>query len=538
MNHVAAVLSMLHESAEMNSAVRKFRAVPVLQWTLNRLGRAADIDSVSVLCWDDQHAAVAAVAENVGVAVLSKGPRQVLPGMEAISVARRWADGWRGGLLGTCEFDLGFHPQWTADIASAGDVNADAVLLVDPAAGLIDAVLIGRLIEHAQSHPAAELCFTQAAVGLNAVLLRRSLVDRLTVARIHPGRLLTYWPDQHGVDPTGKDNCAPTPTAVARSVHRFKLDSHRQILRADHATVCFNGQLISTEAQELVQRMRGCEAIDVLPRDVVLEINTTRATKPIFDASGHLAIGRPDMSVGMAEKFFGELGRLDDIRLTLAGVGDPLLSPVFFDVIAKARSAGISAINVETDLMGVDAMRLVASGIDVVSVHLPAATPGTYARLMGVDGMGRVMENIRLLEQEMKRAGRGTPLIAPIFTKTAINLREMDVWYDYWLRRLGHAVIVGPSDLAGQIPDCAIADMAPPLRKACGRIASRMMVLCDGSIVSCEEDVLGKQKMGVVGETPIQEVWRNRFAGLRKCHEKAEWGEQPLCSGCREWHRP
>src|SRR5580704_1372435 len=127
MNHVAAVISMLHELPEMNSAVRKFRGAAVLQWTLNRLARAGSIDSMSILCWDDQHIAAAASAENRGVAVLSKGPRQLLAGMEAISAARRWSDGWRGGLLGTCEFDLGFHPQWTADIASASDVNADAV---------------------------------------------------------------------------------------------------------------------------------------------------------------------------------------------------------------------------------------------------------------------------------------------------------------------------------------------------------------------------------------------------------------------------
>jgi hypothetical protein len=532
MNHVAAVISMLHESPEVNSAVRKFRGAAVLQWTLNRLARAGSIDSMSILCWDDQHVSAAASAENRGVAVLSKGPRQLLPGMEAISAARRWADGWRGGLLGTCEFDLGFHPQWTAEI------SGDTVVLIDPAAGLIDAVLVDGLIEHARAHPSAELCFTPAAVGLNAVLLRRSLIDRLTVARIHPGRLLTYWPDQHGTDPTGKDGCAATPTSVARSVHRFKLDSHRQIIRADHATVCFNGQLISTEAQELAHRMRGCEGVDVLPRDVVLEINTGRSTQPLFSAAGHLKINRPDLPPAVAEKLFGELSTLDDIRLTLSGVGDPLLSPAFFEIVAAARSSGITAINVETDFLQSDPEKLVAAGIDVVSVHLPAATPATYAKLMGVDGFAKVMENIRLLEQEVRRVGRGTPLIAPIFTKTAINLAEMDVWYDYWLRRLGHAVIVGPSNLAGQIPDSAVADMAPPRRRACGRLASRMTILSDDTIVSCEEDVLGKQAMGVIGQTPIQEIWKNRFAALRRCHEKSEWNEQPLCAGCREWHRP
>ena len=529
---------MLHESPEMNSAVRQFRGAAVLRWTLNRLGRARGVDSVSILCWDDQHAAAVAAGENIGVAVLSKGPRQLLPGMEAITAARRWSDGWRGGLLGTCEFDLGFHPQWLADVASASDVNADGVLLVDPSAGLIDAVLIDRLIKHADANPGAELCFTAAAVGLNAAILRRGLVDRLTVARIHPGRLLTYWPDQHGTDPTGKDGCAPTPTSVARSVHRFKLDSHRQIKRVDHATVCFNGQLISTEAQELAHRMRGCEAVDSLPRDVVLEINTNRSTQPVFAAGTHLKIERPAMALAMARQFFGELGALDDIRLTLAGAGDPLLASEFYDVIAAARSAGIAAINVETDLLTVDVEKLVAAEIDVVSVHLPAATIPTYAALMGVDGLAKVMENIRLLELEVKRAGRGTPLIAPIFTKTARNLAEMDVWYDYWLRRLGHAVISGPSDFAGQIPDCALADMAPPQRRACGRILSRMTVLCDGTVVSCEQDVLGKQAMGMIGQTPIREIWKERFAGLRRCHEKSEWNGQPLCGGCREWHRP
>jgi len=242
--------------------------------------------------------------------------------------------------------------------------------------------------------------------------------------------------------------------------------------------------------------------------------------------------------LAVAEKLFAELSTLDDVRLTLSGVGDPLLSPAFFEIVAAARASGITAINVETDFLQSDPEKLVGAGIDVVSVHLPAATPGTYAKLMGVDGFAKVMENIRLLEQEVRRVGRGTPLIAPIFTKTAINLAEMDVWYDYWLRRLGHAVIVGPSDLAGQIPDSAVADMAPPRRRACGRLASRMTILSDGTIVSCEQDIFGKQAMGMIGQTPIQEIWKSRFTALRRCHEKSEWNGQPLCAGCREWHRP
>jgi radical SAM protein with 4Fe4S-binding SPASM domain len=98
-------------------------------------------------------------------------------------------------------------------------------------------------------------------------------------------------------------------------------------------------------------------------------------------------------------------------------------------------------------------------------------------------------------------------------------------------------VITGPSDFAGQIPDTAVADMAPPKRRACARLSNRLTILCDGRVVSCEQDVLGKQTMGIVGETPMKEIWRSGFGSLRACHEKAEWSAKPLCASCREWHR-
>src|SRR3954470_21370467 len=129
MNHVTAILSMLHESAVAGSASRRFRNKPVLEWTLTRVARAGCIDSTSILHWDDQRDAIDALREcHPAATFISKGERQSLPGMNAIPAARRWADGWRGGLLGTCEFDLGFHPEWVSAIAKANE--ADAVLLI------------------------------------------------------------------------------------------------------------------------------------------------------------------------------------------------------------------------------------------------------------------------------------------------------------------------------------------------------------------------------------------------------------------------
>ena len=99
------------------------------------------------------------------------------------------------------------------------------------------------------------------------------------------------------------------------------------------------------------------------------------------------------------------------------------------------------------------------------------------------------------------------------------------------------AVIRGPSDCAGQVPDVAMADMAPSGRRPCGRIQSRLTILSDGRIVACEEDVAGQHVMGRLGEDALADVWQKRFEALRDDHRKGEWNRHPLCARCREWHR-
>src|SRR5262249_4167299 len=157
-------------------------------------------------------------------------------------------------------------------------------------------------------------------------------------------------------------------------------------------------------------------------------------------------------------------------------------------------------------------------GVDVVSVNLPSMQPATYARIMGVDRMADVITNIKRFVTHRQLRRRGVPLIVPTFVKLTENLAEMEIWYDQWLKALGSAVIVGPSDCAGQIMNVEVADMQPPRRSACRRLESRMMILSDGSIVTCEQDVLGKHALGKVGSDSIRDVWLNRFGALRAEH--------------------
>jgi hypothetical protein len=532
-----AILSLLHETpAPRNSATRQFRHQPVLAWTLQRLTQSQHIDAVTLICWDDQQQAVSAIAAEFDARVLVKTPRTAIPTLDRISAAQRWSDGWRGGLQGTCFFDQGFHAPFIQEALARGS-TPDYILLIDPASGLVDPELIDAIIAHAIAHPHREFFFTQAAPGLAGVLLKPALLDRLAQANSHPGRLLAYAPDMPGLDPITNDMCVPVPPALARTAHRFTLDSDRQIHRLSAATADLNGQLITSDAQRIEAIVAGYPISDRQPREVVLELTTRRATRPSFSPATHLNPARGDMPFESIGPILTQLGGIDDLRLTLAGVGDPLFHPRFAEILRLITEMQIPAVHVETDLIDLsDAAlhSLLNSRIDILSIHLPAATAATYQRIMGIDGFARVFENLKRL----LAARTALPLIVPTFTKCRENLEEMEGWYDHWLRILGTAVITGPTDYAGQIPDHAAADMSPPRRRPCARLQTRMTLQSDGTIPSCEQDVLATQPMGHALQDGLASTWQNPLQVLRDNHDSNNLQSHPLCIACREWHRP
>jgi hypothetical protein len=535
MSRAVAVISLLHEDAARSSATREFRGRPVLDWTLTRLARARELAGVKLLCWEDQAEAVRAIARRDWADVLAR-PRVAAPHLDALAAALRWSDGWRGGLLGACHFDEGFDGK--AIRGALATDSAERILLLQPSAGLVDPDLVDALVEHAREHSELDLLFTQAAPGLAPIVISSGLLHRLADADAHPGRLLNYSPDTPGRDPITSQACLAVAHRVARTLDRFTLDSERHIARIQAATVSLNGRLIAAGAEELVELANSAKW-DPWPREITLELTPRRSTRPIYSPATHLTVDRGDMPLETAKAILDQVAGIEDLRVTLGGMGDPVLHPQLREIVEYARSLGIRALHLETDLFEAPPPGvlewLATSPLDVLTVHLPAMIPATYQRVMGVDGFVRVIENLKIVLRSRKSR---LPIVAPTFTKCRQNLEEMEGWYDQWLRALGAAAIVGPSDCAGQIPDVASADMAGPSRKPCRRLRSRMTILSDGGVVGCDEDVLGNSVFGRAPAENLLQIWGKKLAHLREAHERGDFAAHPLCGRCREWHRP
>lgn len=437
---VVAVVSMLHEPGDVNSATRRFAGQPVLSHTVARLSACTLLDGFALLCWDDQaNAAGACVGEAATIVPL--GTRQPVPAIEILSAAQRWADGWRGGLLSTCAADRGWHAPSVQAIVEATD--AAAVFAVDASFGQNEPDLVDALIQHARGRWEVgcdePVYFTPAPPGACGLLVTRAAVAQLAAEsdsrRQHPGRLLHYLPDAPRIDPIGLPACRhASDPALARSTRDRRLDSNHQIIK---------------------QAARP---------ELTIELTTRRRSSPLWLQQAEAFDADPDtIQAEIARHADGA----DDLRVTFAGRGDPLLHPQWPSVLAATRAAGVRALHVETDLLGITPaamVQLAASGVDVVSVHLPAMTAATYAKVMGRNAMAEAVANLSRLIAASQANG-GLPLIVPTFTKLRHNVGEMEAWYDQWLCAVGNAVIRGP-EAFGNEPPVPLSDLsAAPLAR-------------------------------------------------------------------------
>lgn len=522
------IVSLLADSPTRNAATRIFRGKAVLSHTIDRIGRAYSRPDLAILVWEDQAKLVRMAAPGAVASVHSCGARRPSAQMAAVSASLRWADGWRGGLLGVSSFDRGFDAKTVVSLLEK--LSCNAAVLVDPNAALIDSAAIDSLILHAADRPQLDFTFLPGTPGSGAMLVRIDPLRELARTSRLPGHLLAYHPDRPVHDPLSKEFAVPVTPRVARSLTRTMVDSERQSRRLSLV------QLEDQDAEGIISQLQHEPSLDAMPREVVIELNTQRSTSPAFSVLSKTKIDRSPMTLTQAQKLFERLALVDDLRVTFAGVGDPLLHEQFEQIVTAARNAGIASLHVETDLLPrqTDRLSFLASGIsDVVSVHLPALHRDTYQQLMGVDRISTVLEQLKLLVTARAQAGSGLPIVVPVFTKCESNLSEMEEWYDQWIRAVGAAVIRGPSDFGGEIPYLGVSDMTPPVRKPCRRLRSRMTILSDGTIASCEEDVFGRQAVGHLDRDPIELAWTEGMSPLR-----LNIGCGSVCSSCRMWDRP
>lgn len=145
-------------------------------------------------------------------------------------------------------------------------------------------------------------------------------------------------------------------------------------------------------------------------------------------------------------------------KLTLQGLGEPLLAPDFFRMVEYATARGIrTGFNTNGTFLTPDASeRLVRLGVDWLHVSLDGATKLTYESIRDGSDYDVVTRNIRGLIGAKRRAGTERPTVQIVFVAMRRNLRELPALVELaaewgvdsiWVQNLSHSF--GDTDPSG-----------------------------------------------------------------------------------------
>jgi MoaA/NifB/PqqE/SkfB family radical SAM enzyme len=136
---------------------------------------------------------------------------------------------------------------------------------------------------------------------------------------------------------------------------------------------------------------------------------------------------RLELPAQVAERLIDDLALLGTRRVRFTGGGEPMLHPRFYELVRRIKERGMTA-EVTTNFIRPDVDRLLAAGVDELSISLWAATPAAYTRTHPNQGPATFPQLERALMRLAEAPGR--PRLAILNVINRINFHELEQMYD------------------------------------------------------------------------------------------------------------
>src|SRR2546423_68307 len=128
------------------------------------------------------------------------------------------------------------------------------------------------------------------------------------------------------------------------------------------------------------------------------------------------------------DTYMGIIDQFDDLKdLHLQGLGEPMMHPRYFDMVAYAANKGIK-VTTNSNLTLLNPRRAelcVTSGLDCLHVSLDGSTAETYERIRVRAHFDRVLRNVELLLQTRDRLQSERPHLKMVMVIMRQNPHEL-----------------------------------------------------------------------------------------------------------------
>ena len=221
----------------------------------------------------------------------------------------------------------------------------------------------------------------------------------------------------------------------------------------------------------------------------------------------------------------------DRIHISISYLGEPLLHKDIRRIIEDTVKEKNVSLIVETD--GIDftpdfsnfITDLDADNLTII-FQVDAVNDDTYRKIHGTE-IKYVERNIRYLLSKVKRN------VYVQMVRMDMNEDEMLDFYRMWEKEGAGVIIQKYNDFLGNLPKLSSVDLRPLEKICCYHLMRDMVVLFDGDVPRCKQDINANYLLGNVLSESMENVWSRGDPHFKSyCIEKYDED----CKRCDEYY--
>lgn len=230
--------------------------------------------------------------------------------------------------------------------------------------------------------------------------------------------------------------------------------------------------------------------------------------------------------------------------------GEPFLNKKTIDYMYYAREMGIENISVTTNFTTIspkELKALVELPLTSITISFEGISKERYKAIRGRDYYLTVKKNIEDLIQYKKALKSDAPWITITYVRTDETDEEIEEFKREWREKV-NAIHISPQfDYLGrsqlsrqrskaQINSERILERDPERRQPCRQLWLRLVVMSNGEIVPCSQNMDGELSLGNIKDMTLHEAWTGeRLNQLRMQHIMNKYDEDCVCKRCIDW---
>lgn len=253
------------------------------------------------------------------------------------------------------------------------------------------------------------------------------------------------------------------------------------------------------------------------------------------------------MDLTLFQKAVDEIGQYGVQTLNLHLLGEPLLHPEIFDMVAYAKTKErIQQVSFSTNGSLLNESRidkLINSGLDSIVISMDGATAATYEHARGKLNFNAVVNNLKHLIEAVTHSESQRPFITIQAIQTPEIEKEMGTFHEFWGPLIeGKPFIVLTAkryDWWGDFKSDDVhseAHWGTPgpwyVRMPCRMLEYQLNMFWTGKTIPCCLDANGELNIGNFPEQSLMEIWQGE--PLKQLRRQFRKGLQQHISPCRD----